>query len=89
MHFGDQVLRKHKDNLAKFEYFNDFFLNISENLTRQLYPLDSSSLNTFITRIKTTKDNIEFHWELVKDKGRPLTPKRTLALIMYPREISP
>ena len=27
-------------NLAKAEYFNDFFVNISKNLTKQLDPLD-------------------------------------------------
>lgn len=27
-------------NLAKAEYFDDFFVNISKNLTKQLDPLD-------------------------------------------------
>lgn len=53
---------------AKAEYFNNYFVNISENLTKQLDPLDFSSLNTFITRITPTKDNIHISWELVKDK---------------------
>ena len=80
----NQGLRKHKakgigpisgpndviltHNLAKAEYFNDFFVNISEDLTKQLDPLDTSSLYTFVTRITPTKDTVDFSWKLVKDK---------------------
>ena len=52
----------------KAEYFNDFFVNVSEELTKQLDPLDLSSLNTFITRVTPTKDNTDVSWELVKNK---------------------
>lgn len=55
-------------NLATAEYFDDFFVNISKDLTKQLDPLDISSLNTFIDRITPTKDNVDFSWELVKVK---------------------
>ena len=55
-------------NLAKAEYFDDFFVNISKNLTKQLDSLDISSPNTFIDRITPTRDNVVFSWELVKDK---------------------
>ena len=72
---SNQVLRKHKienigpisdhneeiitHDLKKAEHFNDFFVNISEDLTKQLDPLDLSSLNSFITRVTPTKDNID------------------------------
>ena len=81
---SNQVLRKHKiknigpisdhneeiitHDLKKAEYFNDFFVNISEDLTKQLYPLDLSSLNSFITRVTPTKGNIDMSWELIKNK---------------------
>ena len=81
---SNQVLRKHKiknigpicdhneeiitHDLKKAEYFNDFFVNISEDLTKQLDPLDLSSLTTFITRVTPTKDNIDMSWDLVKNK---------------------
>jgi len=55
-------------NLAKVEYFDDFLVNISKDLTKQLDPIDISSLNTFIYRITPTKDNVDFSWELVKVK---------------------
>ena len=55
-------------NLAKAEYFDDFFVNISKNLTKQLDPLDISSPNTFIDRITPSKDNVVFSRELVKYK---------------------
>lgn len=80
----NQVLRKHKTksigpisgpnevilthSLAKAEYFNDFFVNISEDLTKQLDPLDIPSLNSFITRITPIKDTVDFSWKLVRDK---------------------
>ena len=53
-------------NLAKAEYFDDFFVNISKNLTKQLDPLDISSPNTFIDRITPTKDNVVFSWGTCK-----------------------
>ncbi|KAL9980683.1 hypothetical protein ACROYT_G009301 [Oculina patagonica] len=62
----DGVILTH--DLKKAEYFNDFFVNVSEDLTKQLDPLDLSSLNTFITRITPTRDYTYLNWELVKNK---------------------
>ena len=47
-------------DLQKAEYFNDFFVNVSEDLTKQLDPLDFSSLNTFITRVTPTRNNMSW-----------------------------
>jgi len=55
-------------DLQKAEYFNDFFVNVSEDLTKQLDPLDFSSLNTFITRVTPTRDNTYMNWDLLKNK---------------------
>ena len=102
----NQVLRKHKiknigpiadqneeiitHEFKKAEYFNDFFVNISKDLTKQLNPLDLSSLTTFITRITPTKDNIDISWELVKNKltkaGNP--KKATGPDHVFPRDLS-
>ena len=92
----NQVLRKHKaknigpisgpneeiitHNLTKAEYFNDCFINISENVTKQLDPLDSSTLNNFINRITPTKENVDFRWDLIR---KLLTPRRLLVPTMY------
>ena len=97
----NQVLRKHKvknigpisdhneeiitHDFYKAEYFNDFFVNISEDLTEHLDPLDLSSLNTFITRVTPTKDNIDMSWELVKNKLIKANPKKATG----PDHVSP
>lgn len=78
----NQVLRKYKvknigpicdhneeiitHDLEKTEYFNDFFVNVSKDVTKQLDPLNLSSLNTFITRVTPTRDKTDMSWELVK-----------------------
>ena len=99
---SNQVLRKHMiknigpiadqnkeiitHDLKKAEYFNDFFVNISKDLTKQFDPLDLSSLNTFITRVTPTKDNIDMSWELVKNKLiKAANPKKTTG----PDHVSP
>ena len=54
-----------------------FFINITKNLTEQLDPLDSSSVNNFINRITPTKENVNFHWVLMKDKiKKAANPKK-------------
>ena len=55
-------------DLRKAEYFNDSFVNVSEDLTKHLDPLDFSSVNTFISRVTPTRDNIYMNWDLVKNK---------------------
>lgn len=64
----NEELSTHNLAKAEYQYFDDFFVNISKNLTKQLDPLDISSPNTFIDRITSTRDNVVFSWELVKDK---------------------
>lgn len=72
--------------LKKAEYFNDFFVNISKDLTMQLDPLDLSSLNTFITRVTPIKNNIDLSWELVKNKlTKAANPKKATS----PDHVSP
>ena len=54
-----------------------FFVNISEDLTKQLDPLDIPSLNSFITRITPIKDTVDFSWKLVRDKLiKAVNPKK-------------
>ena len=73
-------------NLTKAEYFNGFFINISENLTKQLDSLDSSTLNNFINRITPTKENVDFCWDLIKDKiKKAANPKKATG----PDNVSP
>jgi len=99
---GNQVLRKHKiknigpicdhngeiiiHDLKKAGYFNDFFVNVSEDLTKQLDPLDLSSLNIYITRVTPTRDNVDMNWELVKNKlTKAANPKKATG----PDHVSP
>lgn len=76
--------------MKKAEYFNDFFVNISEDLTKQLDPLDLSSLNSFITRVTPTKDNIDMSWELIKNKLiKAASPKKATGPDhVFPRNFS-
>jgi len=62
----NKVLRKSKDSsigpiitdskealtsdLEKATYFNEFFINISEELTKNLDPLDPNTLTSYVTR---------------------------------------
>ena len=98
----NEALRKHKaknigpisgpneeiitHNLTKAEYFNDYFINISENLTKQPDPQESSTLNNFINRITPTKENVDFRWDLIKDKiKKAANPKK----VTGPDNVSP
>ena len=74
------------NDLQKAEHFNDFFVNINEDLTKQLDPLDFSSLNTFITRVTPTRDNTYMSWDLVKEKlMKAANPKKATG----PDHVSP
>lgn len=80
----NKVLRKSKDStigpiitdskdvltsdLEKASYFNEFFINISEELTKNLEPLDPKTLTSYVTRVTPTRCDIELNWELVKKK---------------------
>lgn len=80
----NKVLRKSKDSfigpiitdnkdvltsdLEKASYFNEFFINISEDLTKNLEPLDPNTLTSYVTRVTPTRCDIELNWELVKKK---------------------
>ena len=80
----NKVLRKSKDStigpiitdskdvltsdLEKASYFNEFFVNISEELTKDLEPLDPNTLTSYVTRVTPTRCDIELNWELVKKK---------------------
>ena len=80
----NKVLRKSKDStigpiitdskdvltsdLEKASYFNEFFVNISEELTKNLEPLDPNTLTSYVTRVTPTRCDIELNWELVKKK---------------------
>ena len=80
----NKVLRKSKDStigpiitdskdvltsdLEKASYFNEFFINISEELTKNLEPLDQKTLTSYVTRVTPTRCDIELNWELVKKK---------------------
>ena len=44
------------DDLMKAEHLNDCFINVTENLTTQLNPLDKLTISTFVTGITPTKD---------------------------------
>ena len=52
----------------KASYFNEFFVNISEELTKNLEPLDPKTLTSYVTRVTPTRCDIELNWELVKKK---------------------
>ena len=80
----NKVLRKSKDStigpiitdskdvltsdLEKASYFNEFFISISEELTKNLEPLDPKTLTSYVTRVTPTRCDIELNWELVKKK---------------------
>lgn len=80
----NKVLRKSKDSsigpiitdnkdvltsdLEKASYCNEFFINISEDLTKNLEPLDPNTLTSYVTRVTPTRCDIELNWELVKKK---------------------
>ena len=67
-------------------YFNNYFVNIREDVTKQLDPLDFSSLNTFITRIAPIMDYVNISWEVVKDKPMKAT---NLKKATSPDNVSP
>ena len=87
-HKANEELSTH--NLAKAEDFDDFFVNISKDLIKQLDPMDISSLNTFIYRITPTKDNVDFSWELVKVKlmKAAIPKKATIPYNLSRRDLS-
>ena len=63
-----------------------FFVNVSEDHTKQLDPLDFSSLNTFTTRVTPTRDNTNMSWDLVKEKlMKAANPKKATG----PDHVSP
>ena len=63
----------------KAEHFNDFFINVTESLTKTLNPLDESVLYTFVTRITPMKDCTDFNWDLVKSNTqRALNTKKAV-----------
>ena len=65
------------DDLMKAEHLNDFFINVTENLTTQLNPLDKSTISTFVTGITPTKDCTDINWELVmKNIQKASNPKK-------------
>ena len=55
-------------DVEKASYFNEFFINISEELTKNLEPLDPNTLTSYVTRVTPTRCDIELNWELVKKK---------------------
>ena len=42
-------------DLEKASYFNEFFINISEELTKNLEPLDPNTLTSYVTRVTPTR----------------------------------
>ena len=65
------------DDLMKTEHLNNFFINVTENLTTQLNPLDKSTISTFVTGITPTKDCTDINWELVmKNIQKASNPKK-------------
>ena len=55
-------------DLEKASYFNELFINISEELTKNLEPLDPNTLTSYVTRVTPTRCDIELNWELVNKK---------------------
>ena len=77
------------DDLMKAEHLNDFFINVTENLTTQLNPLDKSTISTFVTGISPTKDCTDINWELVmKNIQKASNPKKATGPdLVSPRDL--
>ena len=77
------------DDLMKAEHLNDFFINVTENLTTQLNPLDKSTISTFVTGITPTKDCTDINWELVmKNIQKASNPKKATGPdLVSPRDL--
>ena len=73
------------DDLMKTEHLNNFFINVTENLTTQLNPLDKSTISTFVTGITPTKDCTDINWELVQKASNP--KKVTGPDLVSPRDL--
>ena len=73
----------------KAEHLNDFFINVTENLTTQLNPLDKSTISTFVTGITPTKDCTDINWELVmKNIQKASNPKKATGPdLVSPRDL--
>ena len=77
------------DDLMKAEHINNFFINITENLTTQLYPIDKSTCSTFVTRITPTKDCKDINWELLmRNIQKASNPKKAMGPdLVSPRDL--
>ena len=77
------------DDLMKTEHVNDFFMNVTKNLTTQLNPLDKSTLSIFVTRITPTKDCTDIDWELVmRNIQKASNPKKATGPdLVSPRDL--
>ena len=77
------------DDLMKTEHVNDFFMNVTKNLTTQLNPLDKTTLSTFVTRITPTKDCTDIDWELViRNIQKASNPKKATGPdLVSPRDL--
>ena len=77
------------DDLMKAEHLNHFFINVTENLTTQLNPLDKSTISTFVIGITPTKDCTDINWELVmKNIQKASNPKKATGPdLVSPRDL--
>ena len=77
------------DDLMKAEHINNFFINVTENLTTQLYPINKSTCSTFVTRITPTKDCKDINWELLmRNIQKASNPKKAMSPdLVSPRDL--